>query len=108
MKTTKHNVQRLLLAVMLLGMAACTGDFADINRNPNEVTDEQLQANNYKIGTNLKTLQGLVVPTQEHMYQFLESLVGGPYAGYIGATVTRGRTSSRPSMLRPTGASGPS
>ena len=72
---------------MLLGMAACTGDFADINRNPNEVTDEQLQANNYKIGTNLKTLQGLVVPTQEHMYQFLESLVGGPYAGYIGATV---------------------
>ena len=87
MKTTKHNVQRLLLAVMLLGMAACTGDFADINRNPNEVTDEQLQANNYKIGTNLKTLQGLVVPTQEHMYQFLESLVGGPYAGYIGATV---------------------
>ena len=87
MKTTNHNVQRLLLAVMLLGMAACTGDFADINRNPNEVTDEQLQANNYKIGTNLKTLQGLVVPTQEHMYQFLESLVGGPYAGYIGATV---------------------
>ena len=49
MKTTNHNVQRLLLAVMLLGMAACTGDFADINRNPNEVTDEQLQANNYKI-----------------------------------------------------------
>ena len=70
MKTTKHKVQRLLLAVVLLGMAACTGDFADINRNPNEVTDEQLQANNYKIGTNLKTLQGLVVPTQEHMYQF--------------------------------------
>ena len=87
MKTTKQNVQRLLLAVVLLASAACTGDFADINRNPNEVTDEQLQANNYKIGTNLKTLQGLVVPTQEHMYQFLESLVGGPYAGYIGATV---------------------
>ena len=87
MKKTNNKMQLLLLSVVLLGMAACTGDFADINRNPNEVTDEQLQTNNYKVGTNIKTLQGLVVPTQEHMYQFLESLVGGPYAGYIGATV---------------------
>lgn len=87
MKKMSHKMQQLLLSVVLLGMAACTGDFADINRNPNEVTDEQLQANNYKVGTNIKTLQGLVVPTQEHMYQFLESIVGGPYAGYIGATV---------------------
>ena len=109
MKTTNHNVQRLLLAVMLLGMAACTGDFADINRNPNEVTDEQLQANNYKIGTNLKTLQGLVVPTQEHMYQFLPpEFLEDPMRVISAPRSTRGRTSSRPSMLRPTGASGPS
>ena len=63
MKKTNNKMQLLLLSVVLLGTTACTGDFADINRNPNEVTDEQLQANNYKIGTNLKTLQGLVVPT---------------------------------------------
>ena len=65
MKKTNNKMQLLLLSVVLLGTTACTGDFADINRNPNEVTDEQLQANNYKIGTNLKTLQGLVVPTEE-------------------------------------------
>ena len=64
MKKTNNKMQLLLLSVVLLGTTACTGDFADINRNPNEVTDEQLQANNYKIGTNLKTLQGLVVPTE--------------------------------------------
>lgn len=73
MKKTNNKMQLLLLSVVLLGTTACTGDFADINRNPNEVTDEQLQANNYKIGTNLKTLQGLVVPTEEHRFQFVES-----------------------------------
>lgn len=87
MKRICNKMQLLLLSVVLLGLSACTGDFADINRNPNEVDDEQMQANNYKIGTNIKTLQALVVPTQEHMYQFIESLMGGPYAGYIGATL---------------------
>ena len=63
MNKMNNKMRLLLLSVMLLGMAACTGDFEDINRNPNEVTDDQLQANNYKVGTNIKTLQGLVVPT---------------------------------------------
>ena len=48
MKKTNNKMQLLLLSVVLLGTTACTGDFADINRNPNEVTDEQLQANNYE------------------------------------------------------------
>lgn len=92
MKKINAIVQLLLLSVVLLTLSACTGDFADINRNPNEVTDDQMQANNYKIGTNIKALQSLVVPTQEHMYQFLESLCGGPFSGYIGATVDTWRT----------------
>lgn len=92
MKKIHTYLQLLLLSVALISLSACTGDFENINRNPNEVTDEQLQANNYKIGTNIKTLQALVVPTQEHMYQFLESLAGGPFGGYIGATVDTWRT----------------
>ena len=87
MKKINVCMQLLLLWVVLLTLPACTGDFADINRNPNEVTDEQMQANNYKTGTNLKTLQALVVPTQEHRYQFVESMVGGPFGGYISATM---------------------
>ena len=87
MNKMNNKMQLLLLSVMLLGMAACTGYFEDINRNPNEVTDDQLQANNYKVGTNIKTLQGLVVPTEEHRFQFVESIVGCPYAGYNGKTV---------------------
>ena len=92
MKTTNHKVQRLLLAVVLLGLGACTGDFEDYNRNPNQVTEDQMEALNYKTGTKVKTLQGLVIPVQEHMYQFNESLAGGPFAGYIGATVDTWQT----------------
>ena len=92
MKTRKDKVQRLLLAVVLLGLGACTGDFEDYNRNPNQVTEGQMEALNYKTGTKVKTLQGLVIPVQEHMYQFNESLSGGPFAGYIGATVDSWQT----------------
>ena len=67
-------------------LTSCTGMFEEINRNPNEVTDTQLQVMNYKTGTNIKTLQSLVVPVQEHLYQFVESLAGCPFGGYIGAT----------------------
>lgn len=87
MKRTNNIMQLLLLSVVLLGMTGCLGDFENLNRDPNQVTNEQLEAKNYKIGAQVKALESLVVPVQEHMYQFNESLVGGPFAGYIGATV---------------------
>ncbi|MCM1503454.1 MAG: SusD/RagB family nutrient-binding outer membrane lipoprotein [Bacteroidales bacterium] len=68
-------------------MTSCTALYYDMNKNPNEVTDSQMQAKNYKTGSNIRALQGLVIPVEEHMYQFNESLTGGPFAGYIGATV---------------------
>ena len=92
MKTTNHKVHRLLLAVVLLGLGACTGDFEEINRNPNQVTEDQMEALNYKTGTKFKSLQSLVIPVEEHMYQFNESLSGGPFGGYIGATVDTWQT----------------
>lgn len=92
MKKMNGYVQQSLLWIVLLCMTGCTGDFEDMNRNPNQVTDEQTDALNYKIGTKIKTLQSLVIPVEEHMYQFNESLSGGAFAGYIGATVDTWRT----------------
>jgi len=91
MKKMNQYMQLLLLSVVLL-TAGCTGDFEEINRNPNQVTDQQMDVMNYKTGTKVKALQSLVVPVQEHMYQFNESLSGGPFGGYIGATVDTWRT----------------
>ncbi|WP_295938003.1 SusD/RagB family nutrient-binding outer membrane lipoprotein [uncultured Alistipes sp.] len=92
MKKIIGFTQLLLLSVVLLCIAGCTADFADINRNPNEVTEEEMEALNYKIGTKIKSLESLVIPVEEHMYQFNESLSGGPFGGYIGATVDTWRT----------------
>ena len=92
MKNSITYMGRPVVAVALLALAACTGDFEDYNRNPNQVTEEQMEALNYKTGTKIKTLQSLVIPVEEHMYQFNESLTGGPFAGYIGATVDTWQT----------------
>ena len=50
MKKINAYMQLLLLSVVLLSIS-CTGDFENMNRNPNEVTDGQMDALNYKIGT---------------------------------------------------------
>lgn len=74
------------IAVPIL-LVSCTERFEYLNTNPNEVTGEQMEANNYRVGTKIVSMQSLVVPVEEHMYQFNESLTGGPFAGYIGSTV---------------------
>lgn len=68
---------------MLLSIS-CTGDFENMNRNPNEVTDGQMDALNYKIGTKFSRCRDSWFPCREHMYQFNESLSGGPFGSYIG------------------------
>ena len=76
MKKMNNRWQSVLLSLALFGLAACTGDFEDINRNPNQVTDDQMDALNYKTGTKFKALQSLVIPVQEHMYRSEERRVG--------------------------------
>ena len=43
MKKINAYMQLLLLSVVLLSIS-CTGDFENMNRNPNEVTDGQMDA----------------------------------------------------------------
>lgn len=72
---------------VLLTLISCTGRFELYNTNPNQVKDGDMAPNNYRTGTKVVAMQGLVVPVEEHMYQFNESLSGGPFAGYVGSTV---------------------
>ena len=87
-----HRKKSLLLIIVIAGLTgnlltACTAHFEDLNTNPNQVTADQMEVKNYRTGTKVLNLQNLVIPIQEHMYQFNESLSGGPFGGYIGSTV---------------------
>lgn len=75
------------MLILAAGMTSCLDRFPDINRNPYEVDKEELGREGYNIGSTLKGLQGLVVPSQEHLYQFIECLAAQPFAGYTAATV---------------------
>ena len=86
MKQVTSILKMFSLALLIVGGTACTGNFDDINRKDYEVDKNELGRENYNLGATLRGLQGLVVPTKEHLYQFIEALAAGPYAGYFGAT----------------------
>ena len=90
MKKTKNNIitaATLLAGLLIFSLTSCVERFEKLNTNPNEITAEQMETNNYRTGTKVLALEGLVIPVQEHMYQFNEALTGGPFAGYTGSTV---------------------
>ena len=78
MKQVKSFLKIFSLGLLLVGGAACTGNFDEINRKEYEVTKDEQGRENYNIGSTLRGLQGLVVPTKEHLYQFIEALAAGP------------------------------
>lgn len=82
------HIFRIIALVFLFAFSyACTDHFDKINRNDYQVDKEELGREGYNIGSTLKGMQGLVVPSGEHLYQFVEALAAGPFAGYFGATV---------------------
>ena len=89
MKQVKSFLKIFSLGLLLVGGAACTANFDEINRKEYEVTKGEQGRENYNIGSTLRGLQGLVVPTEEHLYQFIEALAAGPFAGYFGTTLAR-------------------
>lgn len=83
MKQVTSILKMFFFALLLIGGTACTSNFADINRKDYEVDKNELGRENYNLGATLRGLQGLVVPVKEHLYQFIEALAAGPYAGIL-------------------------
>ena len=46
----KHNITFIIMTVML-SMTSCTTGFYEMNTNPNQVTGEQMEVNNYRTGS---------------------------------------------------------
>ncbi len=83
MKTTYNKIclGAGLLASMLAG--SCTGDYMDYNRNWAEVTNEEMQRDEYLVSSLLGGMQNNVIPAEEHLNQFTECLLGGVWGGYF-------------------------
>lgn len=79
-------LRTMLSAAVALSLVSCLSDFDEYNHNPNETTDEELRRDNYLTGSYLEALMDQVIPAEEHQYQFIESLVGQPYARYTAPT----------------------
>ena len=86
MKNLRYMLIAVYSAFLLLPLGSCMD--TDMNRNKYEVDSEEIGRENYDLGSTIRGLQGLVIPAQEHLYQFMEAMCGGSYAGYFGETRT--------------------
>jgi hypothetical protein len=86
---------KLLYAIFSVALifSACTENFEDINRNPYQATNEEMNRGGYATGAVLLGLQNLVIPTQENLHQFVEGLSGGEFGGYMTDIQPRGEGS---------------
>lgn len=80
----KSIIKIVICSGMLAGLLpSCTDSYMDYNTNPYEATKEQMERDAYLTRSALTGMQGYVIPTDVNLCQFLETLMGGPYGGYI-------------------------
>ena len=81
MKRIYNILLIMILSLFLLPLGGCFD--SDINRSMYEADGEEMQRENHIVGATLKGMQGLVIPTREHLYQFMDAMAGGAYGGYL-------------------------
>lgn len=79
----KFNITKIALAAAVLAAASCTANYEDINRNPYEVTGDEMERDGYAMRSFLTTMQSWVIPADVNQCQYTDILLGGPYGGYI-------------------------
>ncbi len=80
-----YYFQIMILSVFMLPLGGCFD--SEINRSIYEADAEEMQRENHIVGATLRGMQGLVIPTREHLYQFMDAMAGGAYGGYLEGIV---------------------
>ena len=73
-----------LLLGFLVFFVSCTNNFNDINKPAGKLSIEELQRDNYAVGSFLIQMQGVAFPEQENAYQTMIDFVGN----YLGRYTT--------------------
>ena len=66
----KFNILKPALAALVLVGTACTANYLDINTNPYEPSEDDMQTDGYIIGSALTSLASTVVSTDVNTAQF--------------------------------------
>ena len=96
----KFNISNMTvaLAAAALGAASCTANYEDINRNPYEVTAEDMERDGYAMRSFMTTMQSWVIPADVNQCQFTDCCWAVPTAA-----ISPMRTAdSMPENSRPT------
>lgn len=72
-----------MLAAPVVIATACTANYMEINTNPYEPGEDQMQADGYIISATMSSLAGTVISTDVNTAQFTDCLMGGPLGGYF-------------------------
>ena len=95
-----RTVVRRLVLVPACCLAACTGGFDDINKDPYAASKEDMGNDNYIVTSTLSGMQGWVIPLDVNTHQFTDILLGGALGGFT-ADSNPGHT-TRISIFNPT------
>ena len=94
------NMNNSIIKHILLGgiittlLTSCTGNYLDYNTNPYEVTKDEMGRDGYNLSAALIGMESYVVPVEEHLNQFTECLLGGPWGGYFADSQVWGNSFS--------------
>lgn len=95
----KSFIKYMFLGAMTLGATACTSNFEEINTNPYEATDKDLEKDNLTVGSFFSQMELRLIPftsggqqddsyASTGSYQHFQGLCSDWYSGYVGPTGT--------------------
>ena len=67
MNKIKTIIRAVALIAVVSASTGCLDNFEDYNRNPNEATDDELERDNYLVGSKLTKLQNMVTVSYTHL-----------------------------------------
>ena len=80
----KINTLRIFAASLtVMAGVSCTANFADINKNPYGISDEEMQRDGYAVRAALIGIANGVISPDVNTTQFTECLLGGTQGGYL-------------------------
>lgn len=81
-------INKIIAGALVFTGVSCTGDYLEINSNPYQPGTDDMQTDDYMLGSAMNNLASCVVSSDVNTAQFTDCLLGGPMGGYFADTNT--------------------